>query len=99
MFTRDYANTVELVFIKGHRARAPRPEAGTRGSLAGPVRTEEITSGGADNFIWRPKHVLHTPNLQRTDGDAHGGATAHRHSGARSIPLHECAISLNVHTR
>ena len=22
-------------------------------------RTEEITSGGTDNFIWRPEHVLH----------------------------------------
>eukprot|EP00964_Phaeocystis_antarctica_P069858 scaffold42493_cov68-Phaeocystis_antarctica.AAC.2 len=56
--SRDYANTVELVFIIWASLNL-RPPRGWK--LAGdPVRTEDRTSGRADNFIWRPKHVLHT---------------------------------------
>ena len=56
--SRDYANTVELVFIIGAslNVHAPPPRGW---ELGGPVMTEEITSGGADSFIWRPKQVLH----------------------------------------
>eukprot|EP00964_Phaeocystis_antarctica_P112932 scaffold77049_cov100-Phaeocystis_antarctica.AAC.3 len=57
--SRDYANTVELVFIiwASLNLRPPLPRGW---ELGDPVRTEDRTSGRADNFIWRPKHVLHT---------------------------------------
>ena len=56
--SRDYANTAELVFIIGASLNLPPPLP--RGwELWGPVRTEDRTSGRADNFIWRPKYVLH----------------------------------------
>ena len=57
--SHDYANTAELVFIIGASLICPRP-CPEAGSLWGdPVRTEDRTSGRADNFIWRPRHVLH----------------------------------------
>eukprot|EP00964_Phaeocystis_antarctica_P164886 scaffold143871_cov214-Phaeocystis_antarctica.AAC.1 len=43
---------------KGLICPRPCPEAG-RWELGDPVRTEDRTSGRADNFIWRPRHVLH----------------------------------------
>ena len=57
--SRDYANTVELVFIIGASLNL-RPPLPRGWELGGPVRTEDRTSGRADNFIRRLKHVLHT---------------------------------------
>ena len=52
----DYANTVELVFIIGASLNL-RPPLPRGWELGDPVRTEDRTSGRADNFIWRPKDV------------------------------------------
>eukprot|EP00964_Phaeocystis_antarctica_P001451 scaffold769_cov72-Phaeocystis_antarctica.AAC.1 len=48
--SRDYANTVELVFIiwASLNLRPPLPRGW---ELGDPVRTEDRTSGRADNFI------------------------------------------------
>eukprot|EP00964_Phaeocystis_antarctica_P010261 scaffold5638_cov63-Phaeocystis_antarctica.AAC.3 len=56
--SRDYANTVELVFIiwASLNLRPPLPRGW---ELGDPVRTEDRTSRRADNFIWRHRHVLH----------------------------------------
>ena len=69
--SHDYANTAELVFIIGAslNVHAPPPRGW---ELGGPVRTEDITSGGADNLSGGPS-TCYTPNLERTD--AHGCAT------------------------
>ena len=56
--SHDYANTAELVFIIGASLNL-RPPLPRDWELGDPVRTEDRTSGRADNFIWRPRHVLH----------------------------------------
>eukprot|EP00964_Phaeocystis_antarctica_P109847 scaffold74265_cov97-Phaeocystis_antarctica.AAC.2 len=56
--SRDYANTVELVFMIWASLNL-RPLLPRGWELGDPVRTEDRTSGRADNFIWRPRHVLH----------------------------------------